>query len=146
MRASPKNPFDWKFLKVGSVIVYSFVRNIPKIQECWLVPVSLRGQTTNGVYEVSYNRYGQIIERVCNLVQINLKISGIQGKIGLKMFSGFFRNGFIILFLPRPYSCELVKFYSIQRGGRKNFCIICFSAVNIQKFVPPINVGIYYTL
>ena len=25
------NPFDWKFLKIGSVTVYSFVRNIPNL-------------------------------------------------------------------------------------------------------------------
>ena len=59
-----------KFLKVDSVIVYSFVRNVPKIQECWLAPISLRGLTTKGVYEVSYNRYGQIIERVCMYVKL----------------------------------------------------------------------------
>ena len=52
-------------MNVGSVIVYSFVRNVPKIQECWLAPVSLRGLTIKGVYEVSYSCYGQIIERVC---------------------------------------------------------------------------------
>ena len=67
MRGSPKNPLDWKFLKVGSVIDYRFVRNIPKIQEPWLTPVSLRGLTAKSVNEVSYNSwYGQIIERVCN--------------------------------------------------------------------------------
>ena len=65
LRGSPANPFVRNFLYVTSVIVYSFVRNVPNIQECWLAPVSLRGLTIKGVYEVSYNRCGQIIERVC---------------------------------------------------------------------------------
>ena len=65
LRASPKNSFEWKFSKVVLVLVYSFVKNVPNIHECWLAPVSLRGLTIKGVYEVSYNRYGQIIERVC---------------------------------------------------------------------------------
>ena len=65
MRASPKNPFDWKFLNVDTVIVYIFVENVPKIQEFWVAPVSLRGLTIKGVYEVSYNWYGHIIGRVC---------------------------------------------------------------------------------
>ena len=29
LRVSPENPFDWKFLKVGSVIVYSFIKASP---------------------------------------------------------------------------------------------------------------------
>ena len=76
MRASPKNPLSLKFLNVCSAIVYSFVKNAPKIQECWLAPVSLRGLTVKGVYEVSYNRYGQIIVRVC-MYRLNMKPPGI---------------------------------------------------------------------
>ena len=59
-------------MKVGSVIANSFVKNVPNIHECWLAPVSLRGLTTKGVNEVSYNRYGQIIERVCNNISANI--------------------------------------------------------------------------
>ena len=33
LRVSPVNPFDWKFLKIASVIVYNFVKNFPNIQE-----------------------------------------------------------------------------------------------------------------
>ena len=47
-----KNLFHWKFFKVGSVIAYSFVKKFPKIQECWLAPVSLRGLVVKGIYEV----------------------------------------------------------------------------------------------
>ena len=36
LRVSPESPFDWKFFKVGSMIVYSFVRNIPNLQVCRL--------------------------------------------------------------------------------------------------------------
>ena len=35
---SPEIPFDWNFLKIGSVIIYSFVSDSPNFQVCWLVP------------------------------------------------------------------------------------------------------------
>ena len=91
MRASPKNPFDWKFLNVGSVIVYSFVRNVPKIQECWLAPVSLRGLTIKGVYEVSYSCYGQIIERVCIFkLYLYKSVSNVNAKRDFIRFVSFY--------------------------------------------------------
>ena len=57
-RVSPENPFYWKFLKVGSVVVYSFIKYVPNIQECWSAPAHRRALTIKGVYEVNYSRYG----------------------------------------------------------------------------------------
>ena len=57
LTVSPENPFDWKFLKVGSVIVYSFIKNVPNIQEFWPAPAPPKALTIEGVYEVSYNSY-----------------------------------------------------------------------------------------
>ena len=55
MRVSLENPFDWKFFKVGTVVIYSFIKNVPNIQECWHAPP--RALTIKGVYEVSYSWY-----------------------------------------------------------------------------------------
>ena len=96
MRASPKNPIHWNFLKVGSVIAYSFVKNFPKIQECWLASVSLRGLTVKGVYEVSHSRYGQIIVRVCMSVFIYWRFFKNYTRFLLKLRKFWVR---IILFL-----------------------------------------------
>ena len=52
LRVSLKNPFDWKFLKIGSVIVYSFVRNIRNLQICRLTPVPLTALTIKDVFYV----------------------------------------------------------------------------------------------
>ena len=35
---SPESSFDRKFLLVGSVIDYSFTKNVPNIQDCWHAP------------------------------------------------------------------------------------------------------------
>ena len=63
MGVSPENPFDWEFLKVGSVVVYSFIKNVPNIQDYKNVgppqrPAPLRALTIKGVYEVDYSWYG----------------------------------------------------------------------------------------
>ena len=68
LRVSPENPFDWKFLKVGSVVVYSFIKNVPNIQEFWPAPTPPRDLIIKGVYEVSYSWYEQIIVTVCTCI------------------------------------------------------------------------------
>ena len=65
LRVSPESPFDWKFFKVGSMIVYSFVRNIPNLQVCRLTLVSLTALTIKGVYVINNSWYGQILAPVC---------------------------------------------------------------------------------
>ena len=38
IRVSPKNPFDWEFLKIVSVIIYSFVKNCSNLRVFWPIP------------------------------------------------------------------------------------------------------------
>ena len=65
LRVSPESPFDWKFFKVGSMIVYSFVRNIPNLQVCRLTLVSLTALTIKGVYVINNSWYGYTFDPVC---------------------------------------------------------------------------------
>ena len=65
LRVFPESPFDWKFFKVGSMIVYSFVRNIPNLQVCRLTLVSLTALTIKGVYVINNSWYGYTFDRVC---------------------------------------------------------------------------------
>ena len=43
-------PFSWKFLKIGSVIVYSFVKNFPNLQVGWPSPFPPTPQNRKSVY------------------------------------------------------------------------------------------------
>ena len=59
LTVSPESPFDWKFFKVGSVIVYSFIKNIPNLQGPPLPLPNLRAQVIKGVYLIKYSWYVQ---------------------------------------------------------------------------------------
>ena len=50
LKVSPENPFDWKFLKVGSVIVYSIMKNVPNLKEFSPHPAPPRVLTIKSVY------------------------------------------------------------------------------------------------
>ena len=41
MRVCHEAQFDWKFLKIGSVIVRDLIKNVPILQVGWLAPVPL---------------------------------------------------------------------------------------------------------
>ena len=62
---SPRNSFAWRFLKIGSVIVYSFVRNYPNLQVYRLTHVHSTALTIKAVYEVSNSWYGLTFDSVC---------------------------------------------------------------------------------
>ena len=53
LKFCPENLFDWKFLKIGSVIVYSFVRNILNLQICQFTPAPPIALTVKVVYKIS---------------------------------------------------------------------------------------------
>ena len=60
LRVSPESQFDWKFLKIGSVIIYSFIKN----KDRWQFPAPATKLVINikGVYVINYSWYGQIID------------------------------------------------------------------------------------
>ena len=64
MRVSPENPFDCKFLKVGSVIVLQKMSPTFKNFELPLLFPD-RALNIKDVYEESYSWYWQIIVTVC---------------------------------------------------------------------------------
>ena len=64
LRLPPKSSFDWKFLKVASVIDYSFIKKISNVQDCWHAPAPPTGLNIKGVYVINYSWYGQIIDPV----------------------------------------------------------------------------------
>ena len=43
-------PFSWKLLKIGSVVVYSFIKNFPFLQVGWPTPVPPTPLTIKVVY------------------------------------------------------------------------------------------------
>ena len=50
LSVSPESPFDWNFFfEVGSVIVYSFSKNLPNLQGPSLPLPHLRAQAIKGV-------------------------------------------------------------------------------------------------
>ena len=55
LRVSPENPFDWKFLKIGSVIIYSLIKNVPNLQVCQPVPTPPTALMLNAVSYSWYN-------------------------------------------------------------------------------------------
>ena len=55
---SPRNSFGWKFLKFGPLLVHSFARKIPNLQEYRLTSLPSTGLTVKAVYEVSNSWYG----------------------------------------------------------------------------------------
>ena len=65
LTVSPESPFDWNFLKVGSVIVYSFIKNLPNLQGPPLPLPHLRAQAIKCVYVINYSWYVHQYEPVC---------------------------------------------------------------------------------
>ena len=53
------------FINTFDSIVYSFIKNVPNIQDCWHVPAPSTVLTIKGVYVINYSLYGQIIDHVC---------------------------------------------------------------------------------
>ena len=66
LRVSPESTFDWKFLKVGSVIVCNLIKIFPNISTRLIAHpcLSYRADYIKGVYEVADSWYGQIIDPV----------------------------------------------------------------------------------
>ena len=62
---SPESPFDWKFLKVGSVIVYCFIKTVPNIQDCLHASAPPTELNIKSVYVINHSWYRQIIDPVC---------------------------------------------------------------------------------
>ena len=58
LRDSPENPFDWKFLKIGSIIVHSFITHFPNLQVSRHTLAPPTALTIKGVYAVSKSWYG----------------------------------------------------------------------------------------
>ena len=65
MTVFPESPFDWNFLKVGSVIVYNFIKNFPDLQDLPLPLPHLKAQAIKCVYVINYSRYVQKYDPVC---------------------------------------------------------------------------------
>ena len=59
LTVSPEIPFDCNFFKVGSVIVYSFIKKFSNLQGRTLPFPHLRAQAIKGVYVINYSLYLQ---------------------------------------------------------------------------------------
>ena len=87
MRLSPKNPFEWKFLKIGSIAVCSFMKNFPNLQVCRHTSAPPTALNIKGVMKLARADMVKLLPRV-NVEEPTLKISQANEHIQ-KLFSVF---------------------------------------------------------
>ena len=123
MTVSPESPFDLKFFKVDSVIVYSFIKNFPNLQGPPLPLPHLRAKPIKGVYVINYSWYVQQYDPVC-----------ITNAWSYKTFDFYF----CIKCFIKSFSSK--KFLSISHlGWRRALC-------NTHKLVYSINFWNYNSI
>ena len=89
MRLSPKNPFEWKFLKIGSIAVCSFMKNFPNLQVCRHTSVPPSALNIKVVMKLARADMVKLLPRV-NMEEPTLKIS--QAKKHIKNYFLFSKD------------------------------------------------------
>ena len=79
LTVSPESPFYWNFIKVGSVIVYSFIKNLPNLHGPPLPLPHLRAQAIKCVYVINYSWYVQQYDSVCIILPSSSIESMVRG-------------------------------------------------------------------
>ena len=87
LRLSPKNPFEWKFLKIGSIAVCSFMKIFPSLQVCRHTSVPPSALNIKVVIKLARADMVKLLPRV-NMEEPTLKISTAKKHIQ-KLFSVF---------------------------------------------------------